>query len=104
MYTKINTLLDNLINKILFHVSHPCADLIKQAVKDEYEGENRGCAIIGRRVVFTYSGRNVKQQEYTYNGKVISYYIHTKYKNLPITAQSLKLCFCFSDVYIFIHT
>ena len=98
----MNTLPENLINKIMLYVSHPCADLIKQAVKDEYESETRMCSIIGRRVVFTYSGRNVKKQEYKYNEKVISYYLHTKYKNLPITDQSLKLSF--SDEYIFINT
>ena len=98
----MNTLPENLINKIMLYVSHPCADLIKQAVKDEHENENRECAIIGRRVVFTYSGRNVKKQEYKYNEKVIAYYLHTKYKNLPITDQSLQLCF--SDEYLFINT
>ena len=50
-----------MINKISMFNSHPCADSIKQAVKDEYKDENRVCAIIGRRVVFPYSGRNVKQ-------------------------------------------
>ena len=98
----MKTLSNNLINKIMLYVSHPCADLIKQAVKDEHENENRECAIIGRRVVFTYSGRNVKKQEYKYNEKVIAYYLHTKYKNLPITDQSLQLCF--SDEYLFINT
>ena len=98
----MNALPENLINKIMLYMSHPCADLIKQAVKDEHENENRECAIIGRRVVFTYSGRNVKKQEYKYNEKVIAYYLHTKYKNLPITGQSLKLNF--SDEYIFINT
>ena len=82
--------------------SHPCADSIKQAVKDEYKAENRVCAIIGRRVVVTYSGRNVKQKEYKYNEKVISYYLHTKFKNLHITDQSLKLRF--SAEYLFINT
>ena len=49
----MNTLPQDLINKIIMFNNHPCADLIKQAVKDEYNDENRECAIIGRRVVFT---------------------------------------------------
>jgi predicted glycosyltransferase len=93
---------EDLINKIMLYVSHPCADMIKQAVKDEYADENRECAIIGRRVVFTYSGRNVKKQEYNYNEKVIAYYIHNKFKNLAITYQSIRVPF--SDEYIFINT
>ena len=52
-----------MINKISMFNSHPCADSIKQAVKDEYKDENRVCAIIGRRVVFPYSGRNVKKNK-----------------------------------------
>jgi hypothetical protein len=65
----------------------------KQAVKDEYENENRECAIMDRRVVFTYSNRNIKKQENKYNEKVIAYYIHNKFKNLAITDQSLTLFF-----------
>ena len=60
------------------------------------------CASIGRRVVFTFSDRNVTKQEYNYDDKLISYYLHTKYKTLPITDQSLKLCF--SDAYLFTNT
>jgi hypothetical protein len=56
-----SNLSEDLINKIMLYVSHPCADLIKQAVKDEYENENRECAIMDRRVVFNYSNRNIKK-------------------------------------------
>ena len=49
------------------------------------------CASIGRRVVFTDSDRNVPKQAYNYNDKLIASYLHTKYNNLPITDQSLKL-------------
>ena len=69
----IDKLLDYLINNIIMFNCHPCADIINQAVEDEYKDEHRECAIIGRRVVFTYSARNVRKQGYTYNEKVISY-------------------------------
>ncbi len=68
----MNTLPENLINKIMLYVSHPCADLIKQNVKEEYNDETRECDIIRCHVVFNYSGRNVKKQEYNYNEQVIS--------------------------------
>ena len=51
--------------------NHPCADLVKQAVKDEYNDEAMECDIIHCRAVFTYSGRIVKKQEYECNENVI---------------------------------
>ena len=68
----MNKLTDYLINHIILFKGHPCADITKQAVEDEYKGEPRECAIIERRVVVIDSARNVKKQEYKYNEKVTS--------------------------------
>lgn len=51
---------------------HPCADITKQAVEDEYKGDHRESDIIERRVVFSDSARNVKKQGYLDNAKVTS--------------------------------
>ena len=63
---------DNLINHIIMFNRHPCADITKQAVEDACNDAHRECASIGRRVVFTRAARNVKNQEYQYNEKVMS--------------------------------
>ena len=63
----MNKLPEDLINDIIMLNNHPCADLIKQDVKDEHTDDTRECDIIRYRVVCNYSGRNVKKLDYTCN-------------------------------------
>ena len=52
---------EDLINTIIMFNNHPCAELLNQAAKDEYNDEDREFDSIRCRVVFTYYGRTVKK-------------------------------------------
>ena len=58
----MNKLPEDLINDIIMLNNHPCADLIKQDVKDEHTDDTRECDIIRCRVVCNYYVRNVKNK------------------------------------------
>ena len=94
----MNTLPENLINKIMLYVSHPCADIIHGALRTREDGmkfiktpsrsEKRGSYSCGN--VFVFKNETTKKQEDWYESEVVERHIQNKFKICFITATLVR--------------
>ena len=97
----MNTLPENLINKIMLYVSHPCADIMRTCLCDRFDDvlllktERRCIPILNcyTRSWFEVRDNTSKGIEYSWEYNVIQNHIYNKLKVLAISETDvLRLC------------
>jgi hypothetical protein len=95
----MNTLSEELINKIMLYVSHPCADILNNAIEKVEDSEDR--FINEKNKTFTFINDydilphydNPQYYEYDYEFEVVRRHIYNKLQVWAITEDDiLRLC------------
>ena len=97
----MNTLPENLINKIMLYVSHPCADIMRSCLCDRFDGvlvlktERKFIPKFQRHTMgfFSIKDNTTEEEEFSYELDVIRNHIYNKLQVWAINEDDvLRIC------------